>query len=418
VDDVFVVGMGRSDREQLERALGDRYRFHPLLRFDDVRYRDEVDFDGLLARATDELDAAAAVDGVIGYWDFPTSSLVPLLQHRFGLPGPPLEAVGRCEHQYWSRLVQRRARPDLVPRSVAFDPYGEPPRELPMPCWVKPVKSFTSQLAMAVDDHDDLAESLVHIRREIPRFGRPFERFLAHLDVPSEVAGVRGTWCVAEEPLSGAQCTLEGYVHRGEVHAYGVVDSHREGRSTFSRFQYPSRLDEVTVKELAVATREVIGAIGLDEAAFNVEFFVDEERGDIGLLEINPRISQSHAPLFAMVDGTPNYEVAAALAVGRRPQMKRGAGGHRVAAKVFVRSWEEGTVTSAPSAEDVRGIEVDHGAHVTIVADTGTRLAELREQETYSYVLAVFYVGGADEAELDERIAEVRSRLRFTVSSG
>ena len=48
---------------------------------------------------------------------------------------------------------------------------------------------------------------------------------------------------MAEELIGGRQCTLEGYIQRGRVTVYGVVDSIRDrNRSTFIRYQYPSLL--------------------------------------------------------------------------------------------------------------------------------------------------------------------------------
>ena len=47
--------------------------------------------------------------------------------------------------------------------------------------------------------------------------------------------------------------------------------------------------------------------IGYDGTRFNVEYFWDAERDALTLLEINPRHSQSHAELFAWVDGVANH---------------------------------------------------------------------------------------------------------------
>lgn len=421
MDDVFVVGMSDAEHRQLDRALGDRYRFHPLLEFSDVRYVDEIDFDALVERASAELDGASSVDGVMGYWDFPTTSLVPVLQQRFGLPGASLEAVARCEHKYWSRRIQAEVVGELVPSFVAFDPAEEDAlaeADIAPPYWVKPVKAFASQLARCVEDEDDRRRALRQLRREVRRFGEPFDRFLARVELPPAIEQVPGTWCLAEEALSGHQCTVEGYVHDGEVTVHGVIDSYREEHpSSFSHFQYPSALDDAVKQRLATATAEVIEAIGYDGASFNIEFFVDAERDEVNILEINPRISQSHAELFEFVDGTPNYEVAAALAVGRAPQMTRGAGDHRCAGKFFIRSYEDATVTAVPSAEKIAALEEEvGGAHIEVVVEEGMRLSEVREQDPYSCVLATFHVGAGGGDELAQRAAHVRERLRFDLT--
>jgi hypothetical protein len=420
VHDVFVVGLADRQRQELERALGDRYRFHGLLDFSDVRYVEQLDFDELLEHAAAELEAAPNVDGVMGYWDFPTTSLVPVLQQRFGLPGPSLEAVARCEHKFWSRRVQAEAVPDLVPAFAAFDPRVPDPLrgvEIEVPFWIKPVKAFASQLAVSVDDEDDLRWGLETIRENIDRFGEPFDQFLRRVDLPEEVAAVGGTWCLVEDELSGHQVTVEGYVHAGVVTIPGVVDSYRlADRPSFSHFQYPSKLDHAIKRRLADVTREVIGALGYDQAAFNAEYFVDEETGEFGLLEINPRISQSHAELFEFVDGTPNYEVAAALSVGRAPELRRGDGDHVCAAKFFIRAFEDAHVTRVPDEDEVAALEDElGGAHIEVLVREGLRLSEIREQDPYSCVLATIHVGGKDEEHLHDRAEVVRDRLRFSL---
>jgi hypothetical protein len=72
--------------------------------------------DELLDRATDELERFArsgrgSVDGVVGFWDFPVQTMVPILRRRRSLSGPTLESVLKCEHEYWSRLAWRGCPP-------------------------------------------------------------------------------------------------------------------------------------------------------------------------------------------------------------------------------------------------------------------------------------------------------------------
>jgi hypothetical protein len=55
------------------------------------------------------------IDAVVGYWDLPSIVMLPILRREFGLRGPTLESVLRCQHKYWSRVEQARAVPDEVP---------------------------------------------------------------------------------------------------------------------------------------------------------------------------------------------------------------------------------------------------------------------------------------------------------------
>ena len=48
------------------------------------------------------------IDAIVGYWDFPVSTLVPILGERYGIRSTSLESVVKCEHKYWSRLEQQK----------------------------------------------------------------------------------------------------------------------------------------------------------------------------------------------------------------------------------------------------------------------------------------------------------------------
>lgn len=97
------------------------------------------------------------------------------------------------------------------------------------------------------------------------------------------------------------------------------------------------RIDEIT--------RKIIKHTGYDNGAFNIEFFYDQRLNKIWLLEINPRISQSHSDLFFKVDGAPNQKVIIELATGRAPELPRRQGDYKTAAKFYLREFRDGIVS-------------------------------------------------------------------------
>ena len=129
---------------------------------------------------------------------------------------------------------------------MAFNPFDEDPRAaipLKFPFWIKPVKSFASQLGFRIHNAREFHDSISIIRKGIGKLAKPFNFFLQQIPLPAEVAAVDGSYCLAEEIITGKQCTIEGYVYNGQVEVYGVVDSIRESnRSTFARYQYPSKI--------------------------------------------------------------------------------------------------------------------------------------------------------------------------------
>jgi hypothetical protein len=398
-----VLGADEANLELLRRMPGhERRTFLPVLT-DSEMQEGEVCIPDLLDRATRILDARdTPVDAVIGFWDFPISTLVPLLAARYGLHGAPLEAVVKCEHKYWSRLEQQQVI-DEHPRFGLVD-LDDPrlPEGLRYPVWLKPVKSYSSELAFRVEDDGQFADAVAEIRDGIGRLGRPFEWILGQVDLPSEIAEVGGQACLAEEAMSGARAATEGYVHDGRVVVYGVLDSITyPERSSFLRHQYPSQLPERVQRRLVEVSERVIAGIGLDWTTFSVEFFCDPGSGDVCLLEINPRHSQSHAQLFADVDGIANHHAMVELALGRDPGLPRGKGPYEIAAKWYHRRFTDGVLRRGPTREEIARIEREiPGVRLSPVAREGQRLSELLGQESYSFELTDVIVGARDEAEL------------------
>ena len=111
------------------------------------------------------------------------------------------------------------------------------------------------------------------------------------------------------------------YVYRGKAQVYGVVDSinYPNGMS-FQRYQYPSQLPSAVKTRLREASVTVMEGIGYDQAAFNIEYFYDEDTDSLSLLEINPRISQSPGYLYEQVDGRPNHQIGVEFTAARDQQ--------------------------------------------------------------------------------------------------
>ena len=418
--DIFVVGLDDLNLAQLEALPGaDAYRFHALLTHRELKLADEFPVRRLLDEGCNRLKSfAGGVDAVVGYWDFPVSTVLPLLREAIGLPGPTLESVLKCEHKYWSRRVQQEVIPDQIPDFAALDPFADDPLAgvaLPYPFWLKPVKSVLSHLGFRITDRASLDRAIGIIRGGIARFAVPFNLILERAKLPAGIRAVDGFHCIAESIISkGRQCTVEGYAWQGEVVCYGVIDSLREGPqgSSFSRYQYPSTLPEPVIRRMAELCRRVIRHIGYDNAPFNVEFYWEEDSDRIWLLEINTRISKSHAPLFQMVDGRYHHQVNLDLALGRRPDFPHRQGRYRCAAKFMLRHYGDARVTRVPSTEELDALRAQEpDASIEIAVDAGIRLSSLKNQDSYSYEVAVLFLGGEDERDLERKYRRLRDRL-------
>ncbi|MBT2388306.1 acetyl-CoA carboxylase biotin carboxylase subunit family protein [Streptomyces maoxianensis] len=416
---IFVIGLDDANLPTLHNSPGAReYRFHPLLTIEELQVG-EVSVPALLEKAQEILDAFdGSIDAIVGYWDFPVSTLVPILSERYGTRSTSLESVVKCEHKYWSRLEQQKVveehprfgRVDLE----AGDPH--PPEGVRFPMWLKPALSYSSELAFGVKNEDEFRAAVDEIRAGVGRVGRPFEYILDQLNLPSEMEGVGSQVCLAEEALSGIQVAVEGYVHQGEVTVYGALDSiNYPGSSCFLRHQYPSTLPEPVVRRLRDVSERVIRQIGMDSATFSIEYFYDPRTDAINLLEINPRHSQSHAELFEYVDGVPNHHCMLSLALGKDPSLPDGAGPYKAAAKWYYRWFADGVVHDVPSREDLRRIEQEiPGVRIDMVPEEGQRLSRMPGQDSYSFELAHIFTGGDSEEDLREKYDRCVAALKLT----
>lgn len=414
---IFVLGLddfNLAEMRSLPAAVG--YQIHPLFRHGEVKATPEFPVKRLHEGALERLERfGEPIDAIVGYWDFPVSTLLPLLCRHFGLPTPPFEAVLKCEHKYWSRLEQRRVIPECIPPFCVVNPFSDRYRaqiDLDYPFWIKPVRAASSCLGFMVRNDRELERAIERIRAKVFRFARPFDYLLQFADLPPEIAAIDGAHCIAEGLISrGRQCTLEGYAYRGEVRVYGAVDSIREGRhrSCFARYQYPSSIPARVQRRMVEITDRFLRAIGFDHGPFNVEFYWDRHHDRIQLLEINNRISKSHCPLFRHVDGLTHHQVMLDLGLGRPPDFPHRQGPYRYAAKFMWRHYEDARVARVPDEAEWRRLQARFpSAQLQLHVHEGMRLSDLKDQDSYSYEIAVLFLGGNSQQELLQKYARLQ----------
>ncbi|CAL9392653.1 hypothetical protein SUDANB121_01298 [Nocardiopsis dassonvillei] len=414
---VFIPGLDERNREILARTpTGRECDFHPLSTLENLR-SEHLDIEKTIAEAQSTMDGFdGSVDAIAGFWDFPITLLVPILAAPRGLPSPTLESVVRCEHKYWSRLLQSEVIDEYPDFALVDLNDPTPPSKPGYPLWLKPVKSASSELAFRVENDEEFYRAVDRLREGIGKIGRPFEEILRRVDLPPEIAEAGGTSCLAEAALHGVQVAVEGYVHQGECVVYATLDSVDYPASpVFLRHQYPSTLPEGVRRRLATISERVMGKLGLDNSTFSIEFFYDPVEDDIRVLEVNPRHSQAHASLFELVDGAANHERMLRLALGREPVLPEGLKGeYGIAAEWYLRRFSDGLVTRVPTPEEVRRLEESlPGVRIVIVPEEGQRLSALEAQDSYSFELAKIVIGGADETEMRAKYERCAEELSF-----
>ncbi|WP_299017782.1 ATP-grasp domain-containing protein [uncultured Photobacterium sp.] len=422
---IFVLGSDEFNLSLMKTlASASDYCFHVLFDYDEVRMGVGQPVPILYKDGLAKLKSfPGSVDAIVGYWDFPVSTLLPLLCQPFNLPSPSFEALLKCEHKYWSRLEQRRVIPEYIPDFCVVDPFGNDPGQqisLPFPYWLKPVKAASSQLGFMVRNVSERQAAIEEIQQKIARFAEPFNYLMQFAELPDEVKAVDGNYCIAEAIISnGQQCTLEGYVYHSRCCVYGTVDSIREGEhnSSFSRYQYPSTLPPHIQQKMISVTERFLQHIGFDNGPFNIEYYWDSEADRIWLLEVNARISKSHCPLFNSVDGMSHHQVMLDLALGKEPDFPHRQGPFRYAAKFMWRVHSDAVVVKVPSEQQIQAVIREFpGCEIKLHIHEGMRLSDLINQDSYSYEIAVVFIGGDSEHELLEKYHNVKQALDLELS--
>ena len=421
---VFVIGLDDLNAERLKRLRGvEDVEFHQLLTPMQVSETQEFDIPAMLKEAEDRLNAFdGSIDAIVGYIDFPVSTMLPLLCQKFGTRNSSLESMLKCEHKYWSRKVMAEVVPDHVPKFTAFDPFDENAlsrigeADLRFPFFIKPIKSSGSRLGFRIDSPEDFEYATEKLRAGIGQISEPFNFVMEQADLPDDIKAVEGHYCMAEQVIGGRQCTVEGYVHEGEVVPYGTVDSIRYPQVlSFFYYLYPSTLPSRVQDKMHQITRIVMDHIGYDNAGFNIEYYWDEVQNKIWLLEINTRIAQSHCDLFEMVDGISHQQVTIDLGLGRRPDMPRGEGPQEVAAEFFYRVFfTDATVARVPSRAEIEvAAEQVAGTRISSYVSRDMKLSELPEQDAYSFAVASVWMGAQKPSKLLWNYEQVMKRLDY-----
>lgn len=414
---IFVLGLDPFNERMLETIRdSNSYTFHGVLPPDEVAFAETYDIPQILSEARARLDTYPdPVHGIISWWDFPSTSLLPLLRNERSLPGPGLEAVLRCEHKAWSRLLQREVLPECTPRFQVINPDEDlafDDLEISTPFFLKPVKAHSSFLGFLIKTEEEWTEAIGIIREHIHHFAEPFNYFLDRADLPEDIRRIDGRHCVAEETIGGRQATLECYVHGGEPVVYGVIDSINEPNGvSFRAYQYPSRLPQDIQDRMIDAAKVWARHAEMDDTPFNIEFFWDEANDKLWLLEINCRMSKSHCPLFAFVDGASHQQVAVHLSCGAAPDMPYRQGDHKFASKYMIRVYEDARVAHAPTREEIDQLQREFGCLIRMEVEDGQVLHELIDQDSYSYEVGVVFLGGEDADDVEAKYERLREKL-------
>ena len=378
------------------------------------------------APAIPHLDILALIDETVAHHEhsgltgvtsgvgYPGMSAASIIARRLGLPGPTPESVMCCEHKYYSRMAQKRVVPHAVPEFHLIEPgnAGSGLANIAFPAFLKPVKSCMSINAHRIHDPEQLRE-MTRSALLPEGFIRPFNEMLkAYTPYP-----LHASYLLVESLLSGLQVSLEGYVCGGTMTVMGILDAIMfPGTISFRRFQYPSRLSADVQARMTEIAQRFLAGIGYDNAPFNMELFYDPRTDRIHIIEVNPKIASQFADLFMKVDGQSAFSVLLQVAMGEAPVWKRRHGKFRIAASCVLRTFSDQRVLRVPSKVCVDEVVSDYpDAQIEIHAAPGGNLSD-QMQDAQSFRYALVNIGADSESELDNKLADIASRLDFKLA--
>ena len=192
VENVFVVGLNDHSAAILNRLPdADRYRFHRLLSSDELLFRDTIPLPDLLAEAQQQIEAFdGPVHAIIGFWDFPVSTMVPMLCERLGasLGQPGVGGEMRAQVLEQARATTRDRR---VPAVRAGGPRrrADPARRLALPGVGQAGQVGLVRPRLPGGGRQQLRQAVAAIREGIGADGRPVR--LRAVPAPAPARGER-----------------------------------------------------------------------------------------------------------------------------------------------------------------------------------------------------------------------------------
>ena len=329
-----------------------------------------------------------------------------MLAEKMGWPGTPVKAVLACQHKIYARQVLQKVCPQANPTFAVLDAeYGaDVPHGLQYPLFVKPVKAAFSVLARVVHSHQELtahtrfgAWELWVIRHLVEPFERVFQK---RMEAPQSAHRL-----MLEAPVSGPQFNLDGYVWKGDAHAFGVVDAIMyPGTQAFMRWDYPSRLNATIQQRALEVAQTFLTEVGFDHGLFNMEFFYDEALDRLTVIEFNPRMASQFSDLYLRVDGIDLHACSLAMAHGKHPDSERRATPTAGAASSLVyRSFSPDQHCTIPnSAQTAQFNELfPDGLLFPFPKDKGSIERDFKWLGCYRY--GIMHLSGKDAGDLRQR---------------
>ena len=278
----------------------------------------------------------------------------------------------------------------------------------------KPVKGTFSLFAKKINSFKDLKEHMNFKWYEHILFSTIASPFNHLIDEYSDL-NENANFFIGEELIEGVQVTVDGFVSNNDITICGVVDSIMfPGTDIFERFEYPSKLPMQVQQDMMKIVHNLIKGIGFSNAQFNVELFYNQEKDELHIIEINPRLSYQFGDLYENVDGLNTYQILLDLALGQRPSFEKAKGEFNYSASFVLRTFKGKKIKSIPEESHIRDFNKRYSeSNIKVYGRKGTKLSsEMRAIGSYRY--GIVNVGAHSLLDLFSIYEDVLDSLPFS----
>jgi len=352
-------------------------------------------------------ESSITIDGIFGINE-EEKFLTALLAEKLGLPHLSLRTLYTAQNKAKFAEVAKKVN-QYYPETVVLASVEEIPPVFSYPAWLKPAVGSLSMFAYKIDSKEHLQQMLPELlekKRENPvrlvELYKPYMQDTALLHA-----------FLLQPYINAKQYTVDGLVFQGNMSLLGMTESvYTADRKSFDRFDYPVRIHEDAFAELKGILQKLINELEYDNAGFNVEFFVKENK--IIIIELNSRLSQQFYPLFEQNFQQSPLQMTLEIAQGKPPNLKK-KGRQRCTSSCILRVPHDGIVRAVPSDDEAERL-VQQGSmlKLTYIADPGEKLSDY-DQDSYTFRYAWIDIAGDTRQEILGKLDYCKKHLTFTI---
>ncbi|MFW5863602.1 MAG: ATP-grasp domain-containing protein, partial [Desulfohalobiaceae bacterium] len=217
--------------------------------------------------------------GIVGTHDS-SAILASILAEQAGHVGPSVQSIINTQNKYLCRRIQQNVKPEHIPGFCLALDYLQNQCQLKCPFFIKPVRANISFGTHLVNSAEELQYYIGQESRDIAYYNQYYLDALSQFEEyqnPLNLETCNNFLC--EELVHGEQVTVDGFIHQGQVHIFGLTKAcYYPGTNSFSHHVFPYSFSPELDAKIEDALCRLIPALGMNNTFFNVELRAEPEK--------------------------------------------------------------------------------------------------------------------------------------------